>query len=109
MSPPTLVNLIPLPAVQQGELMMITKDYTIYHLPCGDLCASTCLDQAEDLPTYEVMQTRRFCAQRQRSLLRGANVYNGNGGRKPQVSYGRVPSVCVIIACGAGGLLLGPV
>lgn len=55
MYPPTLVNLNYLPtAVQQGELMMITTDYTIYHLPCGDLCASTCLDQAEDLPTYEV-------------------------------------------------------
>lgn len=49
----------------QGEIMMITTDYSIYHMPCGDLCvtASTCLAQAEDMPTYEVSckLTRFFC------------------------------------------------
>lgn len=26
----------------------------IFHLPCGDMCASTCLDQSEDMPSMEV-------------------------------------------------------
>lgn len=38
----------------QGELMLITQDYNIYQMPCGDFCASTCLDQAEAVPTVEV-------------------------------------------------------
>lgn len=31
--------------------MMITGDYKIYHLPCGDFCSKTCLDQAEAAPS----------------------------------------------------------
>lgn len=38
--------------------MLISQDYQIYHLPCGDFCATTCLDQAEAVPTYEVRQYR---------------------------------------------------
>lgn len=38
----------------QGELMLLTGDYNIYHMPCGDLCTTTCLDQAEEVPAYEV-------------------------------------------------------
>lgn len=35
--------------------MVIDQDYNIYHLPCGDMCASTCLDQSDQQPTYEVL------------------------------------------------------
>ena len=38
----------------QGEIMMITRNYQIYHMPCGDLCASTCLTQSEDNVEVEV-------------------------------------------------------
>ena len=34
--------------------MLITKDYNIYHMPCGDLCATSCLPEAEEMPTTEV-------------------------------------------------------
>lgn len=34
--------------------MLITDDYKIYEMPCGDLCATTCLDQAAEIPSYEV-------------------------------------------------------
>ncbi len=52
--------------MQQGELMIIGRSTnTVYYLPCGDLCASTCLEQADDMPTYLVsnqacMITSRF-------------------------------------------------
>eukprot|EP00903_Cladosiphon_okamuranus_P010393 g9831.t1 len=36
-----------------GELMIIDGSYNIYHMPCGDLCATTCLDQSETLPVFE--------------------------------------------------------
>ncbi|CAM9759383.1 unnamed protein product [Scytosiphon promiscuus] len=36
-----------------GELMVISSDYNIYHLPCGDLCGTTCLEQLAVEPTYE--------------------------------------------------------
>ena len=32
----------------QGELMLLTSNYQIYHMPCGDLCATTCLEQSDD-------------------------------------------------------------
>eukprot|EP00752_Nemacystus_decipiens_P013406 g11871.t1 len=35
-----------------GELYLVTLDQ-IYHLPCGDLCASTCLEQSEQQPSIE--------------------------------------------------------
>lgn len=38
----------------QGELYVVADDGKIYALPCGDLCSGTCLDQADELPTYEV-------------------------------------------------------
>eukprot|EP00904_Undaria_pinnatifida_P003872 jgi/Undpi1/13486/HiC_scaffold_8.g03145.m1 len=31
-----------------GELMLLTSNYQIYHMPCGDLCATTCLEQSDD-------------------------------------------------------------
>ncbi|CAM9680684.1 unnamed protein product [Pylaiella littoralis] len=34
-----------------GELMLITQNHEVYHMPCGDLCASTCLEQAAVQPT----------------------------------------------------------
>lgn len=34
--------------------MFIDKSYNIYHMPCGDLCATTCLEQVEEQPTYTV-------------------------------------------------------
>ncbi|CAN0382047.1 unnamed protein product [Pylaiella littoralis] len=34
-----------------GELMLITQNHEIYYMPCGDLCASTCLEQAAVQPT----------------------------------------------------------
>lgn len=34
--------------------MIITQDYSIYQLPCGDFCGTTCLDQAEAVPELEV-------------------------------------------------------
>ncbi|CAM9894089.1 unnamed protein product [Pylaiella littoralis] len=34
-----------------GELMLITQNHEVYHMPCGDLCATTCLEQAEEQPT----------------------------------------------------------
>lgn len=40
--------------LRQGEMMVITRDHNIYYLPCGDMCISTCLDQAEEMPSYEV-------------------------------------------------------
>lgn len=27
----------------QHELVIVTKNHNIYHLPCGDLCEKTCL------------------------------------------------------------------
>lgn len=36
-----------------GEIYMIDKNWKIYRMPCGDLCATTCLDQGESLPTYK--------------------------------------------------------
>ncbi|CAM9715370.1 unnamed protein product, partial [Ectocarpus fasciculatus] len=36
-----------------GEIMLLDFQHDIYHMPCGDLCATTCLEQAEDQPTYE--------------------------------------------------------
>eukprot|EP00904_Undaria_pinnatifida_P003870 jgi/Undpi1/13484/HiC_scaffold_8.g03143.m1 len=44
-----------------GEIMMITKTHSLYHMPCGDLCASTstgsppttCLGQSESQPSYQ--------------------------------------------------------
>lgn len=53
---PLSIRVTPFPA-PQGELMVITEDYNIYEFPCGDLCASTCLDQAEEQPSYEVIRT----------------------------------------------------
>ncbi|CAM9268154.1 unnamed protein product, partial [Hapterophycus canaliculatus] len=35
-----------------GELMVIDQRYGIYHMPCGDLCATTCLEQVEHQPTF---------------------------------------------------------
>ncbi|CAM9766583.1 unnamed protein product [Scytosiphon promiscuus] len=40
---------------QQGELMFVTRMGSIYHLPCGDLCSSTCLAQADKQPTIEAV------------------------------------------------------
>ena len=37
---------------------MITGEYNIYHLPCGDFCSSTCLDQAEGVPEIEVRHNK---------------------------------------------------
>lgn len=34
--------------------MFIDENYDIYHMPCGDLCATTCLEQTENQPTYTV-------------------------------------------------------
>ena len=34
--------------------MLITRDYEILHMPCGDLCATTCLEQSEDIVEVEV-------------------------------------------------------
>lgn len=34
--------------------MLLDLQHNIYYMPCGDLCATTCLEQAEDQPTYEV-------------------------------------------------------
>ncbi|CAM9813863.1 unnamed protein product, partial [Laminaria digitata] len=31
-----------------GELMLLTENYDILHMPCGDLCATTCLEQSEN-------------------------------------------------------------
>ncbi|CAM9199998.1 unnamed protein product [Ectocarpus sp. 12 AP-2014] len=36
-----------------GEIMLLDLQHNIYYMPCGDLCATTCLDQTEDQPTYE--------------------------------------------------------
>ncbi|CAN0441744.1 unnamed protein product [Pylaiella littoralis] len=47
------VAIIGFSETTDGELMMITKDYNIYHLPCGDLCVSSCLDQDEVSPTFK--------------------------------------------------------
>lgn len=47
-------NLFLNPNSTQGEIMIITKDYNIYHMPCGDLCATSCLPEAEEVPTTEV-------------------------------------------------------
>lgn len=33
---------------------MLDNSHNMYYMPCGDLCATTCLDQAENQPTYEV-------------------------------------------------------
>lgn len=38
----------------QGEQYVITSDRIPHQLPCGDLCAITCLAQAETQPVYEV-------------------------------------------------------
>ncbi|CAN0058502.1 unnamed protein product [Scytosiphon promiscuus] len=40
---------------KDGELLLVSRDYNIYQMPCGDLCSSTCLDQvsAADQPSYE--------------------------------------------------------
>ncbi|CAB1106279.1 unnamed protein product [Ectocarpus sp. CCAP 1310/34] len=34
--------------------MLLDLQHNIYYMPCGDLCATTCLEQTEDQPTYEV-------------------------------------------------------
>eukprot|EP00904_Undaria_pinnatifida_P007443 jgi/Undpi1/3829/HiC_scaffold_16.g07198.m1 len=36
-----------------GEQYVITSDRVPHQLPCGDLCATTCLAQAETQPVYE--------------------------------------------------------
>ncbi|CBJ28225.1 glucose sorbosone dehydrogenase [Ectocarpus siliculosus] len=36
-----------------GEIVLLDYNHDIYHMPCGDLCVTTCLDQAEDQPAYE--------------------------------------------------------
>ncbi|CAM9548065.1 unnamed protein product [Ectocarpus sp. 6 AP-2014] len=47
------VSVIGFAEDNNGELMVIDQDYNIYQLPCGDMCASTCLDQSDQQPTYE--------------------------------------------------------
>ncbi|CBJ28224.1 glucose sorbosone dehydrogenase [Ectocarpus siliculosus] len=37
-----------------GEIMLLDYNHNIYPMPCGNLCATICLDQAEDLPAYEI-------------------------------------------------------
>lgn len=39
-------------SVSQGEVYVVEYKGDIYHLPCGDLCASTCLGEGAP-PTYE--------------------------------------------------------
>ncbi|CAM9310804.1 unnamed protein product [Pylaiella littoralis] len=34
-----------------GEIMLISRNGRAYHMPCGDLCASTCLEQADVQPS----------------------------------------------------------
>lgn len=34
--------------------MIVGRNHYTYYLPCGDLCESTCLDQADIQPVYEV-------------------------------------------------------
>eukprot|EP00903_Cladosiphon_okamuranus_P008193 g7889.t1 len=38
---------------ENGEILLITSEQDIFYLPCGDLCSSTCLDQAEQQPDVE--------------------------------------------------------
>lgn len=42
----------------QGEQYVITADRVPHMLPCGDLCAKTCLAQEETQPVYKVQQQR---------------------------------------------------
>lgn len=42
----------------QGELYAIGNSWKIYRVPCGDLCATTCLEQADAQPTYAVRHCR---------------------------------------------------
>lgn len=65
--PPLLVSL------RQGEMYVITEDRLPYHLPCGELCSTTCLDLASPVPTFEVREVleresvRRFVSGSRRS------------------------------------------
>lgn len=52
MNPTVSLELTPCDA--QGEQYVIGQDRIPYLLPCGDLCATTCLDQALLQPTYSV-------------------------------------------------------
>eukprot|EP00752_Nemacystus_decipiens_P007896 g7055.t1 len=45
---------------ENGEILLVTSEQDIFYLPCGDLCSSTCLEQAEEQPTIEVCAS--YCA-----------------------------------------------
>lgn len=78
--------------LRQGELIMIGSDFKIYHLPCGDLCESTCLDQAEIPPAFEVNLKLT------QSVRNGVSVRTASGSTTvcvyPALYYARRVRVC---------------
>lgn len=50
----TLFALLHPTVIWQGELYVFATDWKVYVMPCGDLCAKTCLEQADSQPTYKV-------------------------------------------------------
>eukprot|EP00752_Nemacystus_decipiens_P002009 g1929.t1 len=39
--------------LNDGEILLINRDFNVFNLPCGDLCVPTCLDPSDNAPMFE--------------------------------------------------------
>ncbi|CAN0318172.1 unnamed protein product, partial [Ectocarpus sp. 12 AP-2014] len=69
-----------------GEIMMLDYQHRMYHMPCGDLCATTCLEQAEDQPTYESLGCYADVVNDRALPIQGPNCGEGETAMSPAVS-----------------------
>lgn len=68
-----------------GELYVVTQDERIFALPCGELCMSFCLEQADSIPTYESLGCYADTADRALTLAEGVC---------PENQRAMSPSIC---------------
>eukprot|EP00903_Cladosiphon_okamuranus_P008203 g7898.t1 len=72
-----------------GEMMVIDQAYDIYHLPCGDLCDSTCLDKSENLPTFQSEGCFVEVASDQALPIQAPGCPNGQDAMTAEICFGR--------------------
>ncbi|CBJ28221.1 conserved unknown protein [Ectocarpus siliculosus] len=68
-----------------GEIMLLDYQHNMYHMPCGDLCATTCLDQAEDQPTYESLGCYADDVNDRALPIQGPNCGEGETAMSPAI------------------------
>ncbi|CAM9211348.1 unnamed protein product, partial [Sphacelaria rigidula] len=79
------ISIIAFAEDNAGELYAITNDAQIYPLPCGDLCASSCVEQADETPSFESLGCFTDSTPRALTLSEAPDCGSGERAMSPSI------------------------